>query len=126
MLTIGSPDADAGMSEAIFAQLDELLSVPLQAAVDNAGPDAKPGAQQALDDARESWRKLAFAVAKGVIDHVVANLEILGVTVAGTVNMPVAGNTGAAAPSAHTHTVSITAAAAVTLTQSNDGTGRVR
>ncbi|MBP2326536.1 hypothetical protein JOF56_006921 [Kibdelosporangium banguiense] len=125
-LTIGTPEANAGMSQAIFAQLDALLSPPLQAAVDNATDPAKPGAQQALDAARDGWRKLAFAIAKGVIDHLVSNMEINGVTVSGTVNVPVSGNTGTAAPNAHFHSVAITPAVAVALSQNNNGTGRVK
>ncbi|MEV6871430.1 hypothetical protein [Amycolatopsis sp. NPDC051128] len=125
-LTIGSQSADAGMSNTIFTQMDTLLSPPLQAAVDSASAEAKPAAQAALDAARVGWRRLAFAVAKGVIDHVVANLEITGVTVAGTVNVPVVGSTGSAAPNAHVHSVSITPAVAVSLAQDNNGTGRVR
>lgn len=126
-LTIGSPAADAGMSQAIFEQLDALLSPPLQAAVDNASDAAKPAAQAALDAARDGWRHLAFAVAKGAIDHLVANMEVNGVTVAGAVNVPVSGNTGStAATTPHIHSVSITPAVAVTLAQNNSGTGRVR
>ena len=65
-LTIGSQAADTGMSRAIFVQLDQLLSPPLQEAVSAASPEVKPGAQAALDAAREGWRKLAFAISRGV------------------------------------------------------------
>ncbi|WP_077040230.1 hypothetical protein [Rhodococcus sp. MTM3W5.2] len=124
-LTIGTPDkddGDPGMSTAIFAQLDEVLSAELKSAV----AEAKPGAELALEAARDGWRNLALAVATGVIDHIVEEMEISGVTVAGTVIVPVAGDTDAAAPSSHTHTVSITPEVAVALTQHNDGKGRVR
>jgi len=125
-LSAGTVDADSGMALAIFTQFDQLLSPPLQAAVDGASAEAKPAAQAALDAARGGWRKLAFAVAKGVVEHLVSNLEISGVTVSGSVSLPVNGNTGStAAPTAHTHTVGITPAATVTLTQNNGGTGRV-
>ena len=125
-LSIGTQAADAGLSGGIFAQFDALLSPPLQAAVDSATPEAKPGAEAALNAARDGWRKLAFAIAKGVVEHLVDNMEVNGVTVAGTVNVPVSGNTGAAAPAAHVHTVSITPSVSVTLAQSNSGTGRVK
>jgi hypothetical protein len=125
-LTIGSTDADAGMSNAIFVQLDALLSPPLQDAVDNASDAVRPGAQAALDAARVGWRRLAYAIAKGVVDHLVGNLEVGGITVSGTVSVPVSGNTGTAAPSAHFHSVSITPVPTVSLTQNNDGVGRVR
>ncbi|MFI6324349.1 hypothetical protein ACIBG8_42970 [Nonomuraea sp. NPDC050556] len=125
-LEIGSPAADAGLAKEIFTQVDLLLSPPLLAAVDGAKADARPGAQQALEAARDGWRKLSFAVAKGVVDHVVANLEIGGVTVSGTVSVPVSGSTGPAAPNSHVHGVSLAPAVVVALSQDNDGTGRVR
>jgi len=125
-LVIGTPAADTGLSRAIFTQLDLLLSPPLQAGVDSASDEAKPGAQAALDAARGGWRNLAFAVAKGVVDHLVDNLEINDVSVQGSVSVPVAGSTGAAAPALHTHTVGITPTITVTLAQNNSGTGRVR
>jgi len=125
-LSIGTPAAEAGLSKDIFVQLDTLLSPPLQGAVDGAAEEAKPGAQAALDAARGGWRKLAFAVAKGVVEHLLDNLEINDVTVSGSVSVPVSGNTGAAAPAAHVHTVGITPAVTVALAQNNNGTGRVR
>jgi hypothetical protein len=125
-LTIGTPAADTGMTNAIFVQLDALLSPPLQASVDSATAEAKPGAQAALDAARGGWRNLAFAVAKGVVNHLLDNLEITGVTASGSVSVPVSGNTGTAAPAAHVHSVAITPAVTVTLSQNNNGTGRVK
>jgi hypothetical protein len=125
-LTTGTQAADNGLSGAIFTQLDALLAPPLQDAVDKASAEAKPGAQTALTSARDGWRKLAFAVAAGVVEHLVANLEITGVIVAGTVTVPVTGTTGTAAPTNHTHGVGLTPAVAVSLSQSNDGPGRVR
>jgi len=122
-LTVGSPAADAGMSKAIFTQLDALLSPPLQAAVDSASDEAKPAARAALDASRTGWRNLAYAIAKGVIDHVVANLEISGVTVSGSVSVPVSGST--AVTSGHSHAVSITPTITPGLAQNNNGPGRV-
>lgn len=126
-LAIGSVSADAGMSKAIFDQVDALLSPPLQEAVDNATPEAKPNAQQALDAARDGWRKLAFAIATGVVQHVIANMEVVGVQTRGDVSASVSGATAPAPPGPHPHTVSLSAVqSGVTFTQSNDGTGRVR
>jgi hypothetical protein len=126
-LVIGSETADSGMSKAIFDQVDTLLSPPLQAAVDSASPDAKPGAQAALDAAREGWKKLSFAVANGVIAHILANMEVVGIKAGGAINAQVSGTTGAAPPNAHSHTVALAATqTGVSFTQSNDGTGRVR
>ena len=126
-LVVGSVNADTGMSKAIYDQVDALLSPPLQDAVDNASGDAKVKAQEALDAARDGWKKLAFAVATGVVGHILSNMEIVGVQTRGNVNASVSGQTGPAAPAAHPHTVALSATqTSVTFTQSNDGTGRVR
>jgi hypothetical protein len=126
-LSIGSVNADSGMSKAIYDQVDALLSPPLQTAVDEATAAAKPKAQEALDAARDGWRKLAFAVAKGVVDHVLSNMEVVGVQTRGNVAAAVSGNTGPAPPGPHPHPVSLTATQPnLVFTQSNDGTGRVK
>jgi hypothetical protein len=126
-LVIGSVNADSGMSKAIYDQVDALLSPPLQAAVDEATGPAKPKAQEALDAARDGWKKLSFAIATGVIGHVVSNMEVVGVQTRGNVNASVSGSTGAAPPGPHAHTVALSASQnSLTLTQSNDGTGRVK
>lgn len=124
-LVAGSVAADSGMAKAIYDQIDPLLSPPLRKAVDQASGDAKTQAQQALDAARDGWRKLSFCIARGVISHLVSNLEIHGVQTSGTLNAPVSGQTGPAQPSQHQHQVSLAAQAGVTFVQSNDGTGRV-
>jgi len=125
--TIGTTAADTGMSKAIYDQLDQLLSPPLQQAVDSAKGPAKEGAEKALDAAREGWKKLSFAIAKGVIEHLVANMEVFGITAQGNVSVPVQGNTGTANPDNHLHSVNITGVANnVVFTQNNDGTGRIR
>lgn len=124
-LVAGSAAADSGMAKAIFEQVDPLLSPPLKQAVAQAAGDAKTQAQQALDAAREGWRKLSFCIATGVIEHLISNLEIHGVQTSGTLNAPVAGATGQAPPSQHQHQVSLAAQAGVTFSQSNDGTGLV-
>ena len=124
-LQIGSSTADGGMTKAIFDKVDELLSPPLQDAVTAATDEARPGAQQALEQARAGWRLLAFAIATGVIEHLAANMEISGVTVAGTVTVPVTGATGVAPPAAHAHPVALAPAVAITLAQNNNGPGRV-
>jgi hypothetical protein len=126
-LVIGSEAADTGMSKAIYDQVDALLSPPLEDAVEQAPDAAKPGAQAALDAARDGWRKLSFAIANGVIGHLLTNLEVAGVQARGNINAQVSGATGSAAPGPHTHAVALTGTQAnVTFTQSNDGTGRVR
>ncbi len=127
-LVIGSVNADSGMSKAIFDQVDGLLAPPLQEAVDNAAEDARPHAQQALDAARDGWRKLSFAIATGVIAHVLSNMEVVGVQTRGNVAASVQGATAPApGPGPHPHPVALSANQPnLTFVQSNDGTGRVR
>jgi hypothetical protein len=111
-LQIGTVTADTGLTKAIYDQMNTMLSPPLQAMVDAASGDAKTKAQQALDGARDGWRKLSFAIASGVVQHLLANLEVTGVQASGNVNATVSGNQA-------TQT-------GVTFTQSNPGTGLVR
>lgn len=126
-LVIGSVNADSGMSQAIYQVLDAQLSPPLQAAVDNAPEPAKAEAQKALDGAREGWKKVSFAIATGVINHITASMEIFGVTVQGNVTTTVQGNTGLSNPGNHQHSVNLSGVVNnVVFTQNNNGTGRVR
>lgn len=126
-LEIGSENAGSGMSLAIFEEMDRLLSPALQQAVDDAAGDAKGKAQEALDQAREGWKKLSYAVANGVIEHIISNMEIRGVSVEGDINASVSGNTGTAEPNLHVHTVEIAAVQNnIEFEQKNDGTGLVR
>jgi hypothetical protein len=126
-LTVGSENADSGMSQAIYAEVDRLLSPPLVAAVNSSPDAAKPKAQEALDAARAGWRKLSYAIASGVVSHVTANMEVFGIQTRGNVPVTASGSTGAAPPANHVHTVSISGQANdITFTQINDGTGRVR
>lgn len=126
-LVFGSENADSGMSQAIYEEMDKQLSPLLKKAVDDAEGGAKAKAQEALDKAREGWRKLSYAIAKGVIEHITANMEIFGIQTQGNVNTTVQGNTGTAPPGNHLHGVNLSGQANnVVFTQSNDGTGRVR
>jgi hypothetical protein len=71
-LQVGNQGATAGMAKAIFDQLDALLS-PALSSLSPAD----------LELARDGWRKLAFAVAGGVVGHIVANMEVYGIQVGG-------------------------------------------
>lgn len=125
-LNIGSVAADDGMSKAIYSQIDTLLAPPLLSAVQQAEGPAKAEAQKALDGAREGWKKLAFAIASGVVEHLIANLEIVGITAQGSVSVGVQGSTGPAAPANHLHAVNLSGTTNnVVFTQNNDGTGHV-
>ncbi len=100
-LTIGDKEANTGMTKAVYDELRALLE-----------DDLKSLGEDKLAPIRESWKKIAYAVAKGVIEHITANMEVFGVTVKGDVTTTVTGNTGVAND--------------VVFTQNNDGTGRVR
>lgn len=115
----------AGMSQAIFVELDTMLSPSLQQAVDEAEEgDAKDAAVDALEQARHGWRKLSFGVAKGVAEHLVANLEIHGIETQGTVAVSLSGNT--AEVDSHQHGVgTMEGEGTATLGQINEGTGFV-
>ncbi|SRR6266496_992820 len=115
-LQIGDQGATSGMTKAIYDQMRAVLEDGL------SGLDEDKKAP-----IRDNWKKTAFAVAKGVVDHIVANMEIVGVTCQGNISAGVSGNTGAAPPAAHVHAVSLTGTQDnVVFTQNNDGTGRVR
>lgn len=126
-LTVGSTAADAGMSKAIYDAINKQLAPPFQDAVNNASGDAKAKAQEALDAAQDGWKKLAYAIAQGVIGHITANMEIYNITTQGNIPGSMKGKTGAAEPAAHQHTVDLsTIANNVVFAQNNDGTGHVR
>lgn len=115
-LTPGDQDANTGMTKAIY---DELLAA--------LEPDLPDLSEAELEPIRDSWKKMAFAVATGVINHIRANMEIRGIQTQGNVTTTVNGNTGTAPPANHVHTVNLSGTATnVVLTQSNDGTGRVQ
>ncbi len=121
------PDSAEGMTLAIYAEMDIQLSPPLLNAIDNAQEnDEKEAAENALKDARANWVKLSYAISKGVVDHIKANMEILGVETRGDVEAAVEGDTEAATPGGHVHKVILTGnQTGVVFTQSNDGLGRV-
>jgi ElaB/YqjD/DUF883 family membrane-anchored ribosome-binding protein len=126
-LQIGSENADSGMSQAIYQEVNKLLSPPLQKAVDDAEGDAKEKAQEALDEARKGWRKLSYAIAKGVVEHITTNMEVYGIQTSGNVTTTVDGDTGTAPPGNHDHSVDLTGEVSdVVFTQSNDGAGHIR
>ncbi len=106
-LQIGPVTASSGMSQAIYAEMDQLLSPPLVDAVDQAEGDAKEVAQNALDEPRIGWQKLSHAISKGVIEHLLANLEVHDVQTRGEVSVSVDGATAQNTPPplAHAHPI---------------------
>ncbi len=78
-LQIGDIQASSGMSKAIFDQFDSNLMTQ------DAKNKLKP---EDLAVIREGWKKLAYSIAKGVIDHLESN---------------VSGNTGEAVTTTNSH-----------------------
>jgi len=98
-LVAGNSSASSGMSKEIYDTIREVME-PIE------GVEG-----QALEDVRDSWKKLAYAIADGVITHLKSNMEIKGVEASGNISAAVSGSTA-------TQT-------GVVFTQSNDGTGLV-
>ena len=99
-LQIGTENATSGMSKAIYDEIHALLSPPLGGM-----------AEEDMEKVRDGWKKLAYAISKGVIDHIETNMEIKGIQASGNINAAVSG-------SAATQN-------GVVFTQNNDGTGHV-
>jgi hypothetical protein len=115
-LTVGNQNATTGMTRDIYEQMRTILE-----------PDLAGLGEEEIEPIREGWRKLAFAVATGVITHLRTNMEINGIQTRGNVAAAVNGNTGAAAPANHVHPIALTGTANnVLFTQSNDGVGHVQ
>ena len=118
-LQYGTSTQLEGMSHAIYLEMDALLS-PLFG-------ENEESLEKSLNDAREGWKKLSFAIAKGVIDHIKENMEICGIETQGDIATTVEGKTGEAAPDNHRHSVDLSGTQTdVVFTQSNDGTGLVK
>lgn len=98
-LEVGTETAASGMSKAIYDTIREVME-PIE------GVEG-----QALEDIRDNWKKLSYAIADGVITHLKSNMEIKGIETSGDVNAAVSG-------SAATQT-------GLVFTQNNDGTGLV-
>src|SRR5258707_902478 len=75
-LSIGDQGASAGMTKDIYDKLNEVLK-----------PNVPP---ENLSAAQKGWKDLAFAIATGVVTHIVNNAAVTGVSVSGDVKLPVA------------------------------------
>ncbi len=116
-MEIGDIEAKSGMTKAIYDQLATLLE-----------PGLGDLGEEDLEPIREAWRKIALAVATGVIHHIKENMKIKGVETRGNVATTASGVTGI--PSVppdptHTHTVELAVEAAEVTFQQVDGTGSV-
>lgn len=113
-LIIGDASASSGMSKVIYDSVRQVME-PIDGV-----------SEQDMAPIRDSWKKLSYAVAKGVVDHIKSNMEISGVTTQGNVNTSVQGSTGSAPPSNHVHAVNLSGVDNnVVFTQNNNGTGLV-
>ncbi len=114
-LNPGNASATSGMAQSIYDHLRPALEESMELS------------EEELEPVRESWQKMSHAIAEGVIEHLLANLEVHGIETRGNVGAAVSGTTGAADPASHTHAISLNGVASdVTFTQNNDGTGRIR
>jgi hypothetical protein len=101
----GDADASLGMSLKIYEKINEVL---------------KEGIDQAtLPDVQRSWKKLAFAIATGVIEHLKSDMEITGIQSSGSISAPVTGTVSGGT------TVAGTATGSVTTNQTAPFTGHV-
>ena len=128
MLDPGPEDAASGMSQLIYQEMDRLLSPPLQEAVDKASADAKSGAQNALDEARKGWQKLAYSIAYGVIEHLKSDMVIKDIQTQGTVTTSISGSTGGTPGPLdldHQHSVNLSVESANEVFDQVVGTGKV-
>lgn len=103
-MQIGNEQASSGMAKAIYDMLDQVMK-----------PTVPP---DSLEDARNGWRKLAFAVASGVITYIKANMEISGIQGQGSVTTTVVGTVAGTA-------VSGTGTGNVTTSQTGSPSGHV-
>ena len=110
----GDITASAGMAKAIYDKLKEVLTPSLASAdVD-------------MESVEKAWQKISYAIAYGVIDHIVANMEIIGIRTTWSDSTELTG-TAKADTTGHTHPVTLTGPqTGVNFTQSNDGENHVR
>jgi hypothetical protein len=84
-MQVGDEQASSGMAKDIYDQMDQIMK------------PTDPIPPASLEEMRKGWKKLAFAVASGVITHIKNNMEISGIQGKGdvttTVTGTVAGNT---------------------------------
>lgn len=116
-LEIGDITATTGLAGAIYDQIRE-----------NIEPDLADLTEEDREPIRDGWRKLAHGIATGVVNHLLANLEIRNIQTRGNVdNVTISGVTGSAPPANHTHSAGSLRGAQnnVTFNQSNEGTGLI-
>lgn len=113
-----------GMSQNIYLLMDELLSPPLQEAIDGATDDTRDGAIEALSEARKGWQKLSYAVASGVVEHLRNNLTLQNIQATGNVTINVNDDTDNGG-TGHTHNLTTSSTATNVVFNQVVGTGEV-
>jgi len=103
-LQAGNAAASAGMSMTIYQKINEVMSPGIDAA--------------SLPKVQESWKKLAFAIATGVIASIKGDMEISGIQASGNFSAPVTGTVAGTA-------VTGTSAGSVTTSQTGSTAGHV-
>jgi hypothetical protein len=92
-MQIGNAAAGSGMAKAIYDQMAA-----------NLEPDLAPLEEKDRQPVREGWKKLAHAIATGVVNHIQANLQARNAAGNAAPILKVSGATGPADPAAgHTH-----------------------
>ncbi len=81
-LDIGNAAATTGMTKAIYDKMNEVMASSL----DGLEPDK-------AEPIRDGWRKLAHAVATGVVAHIRDNAEVVEVVTRGDISATVSGDT---------------------------------
>lgn len=81
-MQIGAAAATSGMAKAIYDQIAA-----------NLEPDIAPLKDADKTPVREGWKKLAHAIAAGVVNHIQANLELLNMNETGPPVLPVTDET---------------------------------
>ena len=81
-LETGDITATSGMAQAIYDQIEL-----------NIDPDLGEMSDEEKEPIREGWRKLAHAIAVGVVDHIQSNLEVLDSTTEATAVRDATGQT---------------------------------
>jgi hypothetical protein len=106
----GDIAATGGMSKAIYDALFNNMK--------GSFPDSKPS-----EDVCQSWKKLAYSIAFGVIEHIKSHMEIKGIASKWDAGTEMTGTTDTAEPDAHSHTLTLSVEEGSELIFPQEGTG---
>jgi hypothetical protein len=74
-MEIGDQSATSGMTKAIYDEMSAVLE-----------PDPEELSEEDITVMREGWKKLSYAIAKGVIEHIKEHMEIHDIETEGEVD----------------------------------------